>query len=309
MPNTPFPVDPVLTAIAIAYRNERYIADDVLPRTPVARQEFKWHQHRLADGFTLPDTRVGRLSAPNRVTFGFDERTDSTEPYALDMPVPQDDLDNASGTGIDPLGFATERGSELLTLDREVRTSRLVFNAASYATGNVKTTAAAAKWSKPDSKPLHALTDALDGVLMRPNIGILGRPASTALRRNPQIVKAYHGNAGEDGLVPLGFLADLLELDALYVGEARLNVNRPGQNVELHRAWGPHAAFIYRDRTAGAQGGVTFGFTAQWKGRTSRQIRDEDVGADGGIRARVSESVKEIIAAPELGCYFPDVVA
>jgi len=29
MSNTPFPVDPVLTAIAIAWRNDRYIADDV----------------------------------------------------------------------------------------------------------------------------------------------------------------------------------------------------------------------------------------------------------------------------------------
>jgi len=309
MSNTPFPVDPVLTAIAIAYRNGRYIADDVLPRTPVARQEFKWHQHHLADGFTLPDTRVGRLSAPNRVTFGFDEKTDSTVPYALDMPVPQDDLDNASGTGIDPLGFATERGSELLVLDREVRTSQRVFNAASYASGNVKSTAAAAKWSKPDSKPLNTLTDALDSVIVRPNIGVLGRATATALRRNPQIVKAYHGNAGDDGLVPLQFLADLLELEALYVGESRLNVKRPGQQVEVHRVWGPHAAFIYRDRAAGPQSGTTFGFTAQWKGRTARQIRDEDVGADGGIRARVSESVKEVIAAPELGCYFPDVVA
>jgi len=309
MPNTPFPVDPVLTAIAIAYRNDRYIADDVLPRTPVVRQEFKWHQYHLADGFTLADTRVGRLSAPNQVTFGFDEKTSSTEDYALDMPVPQADIANASGTGIDPLGFATERGSELIALDREVRTSRLVFNTASYASGNVKNTAAAAKWSKADSKPLHAIMDTLDECIMRPNIAILGPKVSTNLRRHPQIVKAHHGNAGDDGLVPLQFLAELLELDAIYVGKSMLNIDKPGQDATLQRAWGPHAAFIYRDRTAGAQGGTTFGFTAQWGGRTAKQITDEDVGMRGGIRARVGESVKEIIAAPELGCYFPDVVA
>jgi len=297
------------TAIAIAWRNDRYIADDVLPRTPVARQEFKWHRYRLADGFTLPDTKVGRLSAPNRITFGFDEHTDSTESYGLDMPVPQDDIANASGTTIDPVGMATERGSELITLDREVRASNLVFNTDSYAAANVKTTAAAAKWSKADSKPLHAIMDALDAAIMRPNIAVLGPKTSTALRRHPQVVKAHHGNSGEDGLVPLAFLADLLELDAIYVGKSILNIAKPGQDVALQRAWGPHAAFIYRDRTAGPQSGTTFGFTAQWGGRTARQIIDEDVGANGGIRARVAESVKEVIAAPELGCYFPDVVA
>ena len=40
-----FPVNPVLTAIAIAYRNRRMIADDVLPRTDVGKQEFKYLQH------------------------------------------------------------------------------------------------------------------------------------------------------------------------------------------------------------------------------------------------------------------------
>ncbi|HCF5482095.1 TPA: phage capsid protein, partial [Pseudomonas aeruginosa] len=32
MSNAPFPIDPELTAIAIAYRNGRMISDEVLPR-------------------------------------------------------------------------------------------------------------------------------------------------------------------------------------------------------------------------------------------------------------------------------------
>ena len=38
MSNAPFPIDPELTAIAIAYRNGRMIADEVLPRVPVGKQ-------------------------------------------------------------------------------------------------------------------------------------------------------------------------------------------------------------------------------------------------------------------------------
>ncbi|MDF5840584.1 hypothetical protein P4053_00025 [Pseudomonas aeruginosa] len=77
-------------------------------------------------------------------------------------------------------------------------------------------------------------------------------------------MKAYNGTLGDEGMVPMAFLQELLELEAIYVGEARLNIARPGQNPSLIRAWGPHASFIYRDRLADTRNGTTFGLTGQW---------------------------------------------
>ena len=77
----------------------------------------------------------------------------------------------------------------------------------------------------------------------------------------------------------------------------------------LIRAWGPHAAFIYRDRLADTQNGTTFGFTAQWGGRISGSQFDGDIGLRGGQRVRVGESVKELITAPDLGYFFENAVA
>ncbi|UUE75476.1 hypothetical protein [Pectobacterium aroidearum] len=82
----PFPIDPHLTSIAIAYRNGSLIADSVLPRVPVGKSEFKWWEYDLADGFTLPNTSVGRTSQPNQVEFNATEETSSTSDYALDSP-------------------------------------------------------------------------------------------------------------------------------------------------------------------------------------------------------------------------------
>ncbi|MEM5618478.1 hypothetical protein AAHB60_14900 [Pseudomonas aeruginosa] len=76
------------------------------------------------------------------------------------------------------------------------------------------------------------ITDALDSVILRPNIGVLGRRTATILRRHPKIVKAYNGSLGDEGMVPMAFLQELLELDAIYVGEARLNIARPGTEPE-----------------------------------------------------------------------------
>lgn len=311
MSKAPFPINPVNTAIAIAYRNTRLIADEVLPRVTVTSEDFKYMLHNLADGFTVPDTKVGRKSRVNQVEFSATEETASTQDYGLDAPVPQKDIDNAKNTpGYDPLAKATEQTTNLILLDREVRTSNLVFNPASYGANNKVTLSGSSQWSHADSgNPLHVITDALDSCVMRPNIGVLGRRTSTILRRNPYIVKAYNGTTGEDGMVPLQFLADMLELEAIFVGEARLNISRPGQSANLARVWGGHASFIYRDRLADANSGTTFGFTGQFGSRVSSNDFDRNIGLKGGQMVRVGEQVKELITAPDLGYFFENAVA
>ncbi|GAB2927502.1 phage capsid protein [Rheinheimera gaetbuli] len=310
MSSAPFPTNPVNTAIAIAYRNTRLIADEVLPRVPVDGTEFKYMLHNLADGFTVPDTKVSRKGRVNQVEFSATEETASTEDHGLDAPVPQSDIDKAKNTpGYDPLAKATEQTTNLIMLDREVRTSQLVFNAASYGANNKLTLSGTSQWSHADSSPLPVITDALDDCIMRPNIGVWGRRTSTMLRRHPKIVKAYNGTLGDDGMVPLQFLADLLELEAIFVGEAKLNIARPGQAASLARVWGGHAAFIYRDRLADAKSGTTFGFTGEYGSRTSRNDFDRNIGLNGGQMVRVGEQVKELITAPDLGFFFENAVA
>ncbi|RLM23659.1 phage capsid protein [Brenneria alni] len=306
--NFPFPVDPVLTGITIAYRNPSLIADEVLPRVPVGLKSFKWLKFALGERFSVPNTRVGRKSAPNQVEFSAEEETDSTSDYGLDAPVPQDDIDNAP-KNFDPLGHATEATTDLILLDREVRAANLVFGADSYNATNRTQLAGTAQWSHADANPINVITDALDTLIARPNIAILGRKVATALRRHPTIVRAYNGTTGSDGMVPLAFLADLLELESIYVGSSWVNTAKPGKAASLVRAWGNHASFIYRDRLANTQGRVTWGITAQFGGRVSGAIADPDIGLRGGQRVRVGESVKELVVAKDVGYLFQNAVA
>lgn len=303
----PFPIQAELTAIAIAYRNTRMIADEVLPRVTVGKSDFKYMLHNLADGFTVPDTNVSRTGRVNQVEFGAEEKTASTRDYALDAPVPNDDIANAP-PGYDPLAKATEQTTNLIVLDREVRTSQIVFSGDSYGAQNKVTLSGTSQWSHLESNPLVAIIDSLDSCVLRPNIGVFGRRTSTILRRHPKLVKAYNGSAGEDGMVPLEFLRDLLELEAILVGEARLNIARPGQAVNLARAWGNHASFIYRDRLADASNGTTFGFTAEFGNRIAGSTPDKNIGMRGGEMVRVGESVKELITAKDLGFFFENAV-
>ena len=304
----PFPVDPVLTAIAIAYRNKRMIADEVLPRVPVAKSSFKYKKFDLKDGFTIPNTLVGRTSKPNQIEFGFTEVPGMTQNYALDDPIPNDDIMDAP-EGYNPVAHATEQLANIITLQREIRVAKKVFNPESYGIDNRVTLAGNAQWSDKESSPIKTILTALDTVIMRPNIAIMSRPVWTMLRQHPMIVKAIAPSGTDSGVVSLAAVADLLELDAIYLGEAWLNTSNRGQDAKMARAWGNHCAFIYRDSLATASSGVTFGFTAQWGDRFSGKIEDPDLGGRGGLRVRVGESVDEVICAGALGYLFQEAIA
>lgn len=305
----PFPITPALMAIAIGYRNTSLIADEVLPRTPVGKQEFKYLKHTMGEGFTLPDTRVGRRGKPNEVEFTATEVTSSTEDFGLDDPIPQSDVDNAP-EGYDPIGRAVEGIMDLVELDREVRAASLVFNAAQYATANKVTLSGTSQFSDyTNADPIGVIMAGLDAMVMRGNVMVIGRPAFTKLAMNPKIVKAVLGNAGDSGIATRKQIADLFELEDVLVGEAWVNTARKGQAVTLSKTWGKHLALIHRNKTATTRSGATFGVTAQFGSRIAGSIPDSSIGLRGGQRVRAGESVKEVICASDLGYFIQNAVA
>lgn len=305
----PFPIQPELTAIAIAYHNTRYIADDVLPRIGVGTQEFKYLRYNKEERFSIPDTKVGRRSQPNEVEFGAEELTSATEDYGLDDPVPQADVENRP-PNFDPLGNAVEGITDLIELDREKRTADLVFAAGTYPTGNKVQLTTTDRWSDfAGSDPIADIQTGLDTPIFRPNTMVLGRSVFSVLARHPKIVKAYHGNAGDSGIATREFLAQLFELDQVLVGDSWHNTAKKGQALSLSRLWGNHCALLNINRTANTRRGVTFGLTAQWGGRIAGSEFDSKIGLRGGQRVRAGESVKELVVAPDLGYFIQDAIA
>lgn len=308
MSNAPFPIDPALTAIAIAYHNQLFIADAVLPRVPVGRQEFKWWKYPIEETFRLPDTHVGRRSEPNLIDLTASQQTSSTEDYGLDDLVPNDDINNAA-EGYDPLGRATMQLTDYVELGREKRTADLVFDAAQYPASNKETLTSTDQWSDYEgSNPIAAITEALDACLMRPNIAVMGQAVWTKLSQHPAIVKAVHGNSGDSGIARRQQVADLFELEEILVGVSRYNTARPGQTASLSRVWGNHCALLYRNRLADTRSGMTFGLTAQWQTRVSGQLPEPKIGLRGSTRVRSGESVKELIVAGQTGFLFTDAI-
>lgn len=306
----PFPIDPKLTAVAIAYRNPdiALIADEVLPETPTA-QEFKHLVYDLANGFTVPDAKVARKSMPNEVEFTATEVQGKCEDYGLDDVVPNEDI-QADNQGVDPLGTAVMFLTNLVNLAREQRVANLVFLQGTYPAANRALLAGVTQWSDTvNSDPVVAIGDALDVPVMRPNIGVLGQVTWTKLRRHPKIVQAIRNTNQGAGMVSRQEFADFFELQQLLIGSSFVNTAKKGQAVVTARVWGKHAAFIYRDRAAGPQAGVTFGYQAKFGDKISGTLDEPKIGLAGSQRVRVGERKKEVIAAADLAYFFENAVA
>ncbi len=319
MATAPFVIIPSLAAIAVGYKQANLIADMVLPRVPVATQNFRYLKYNSGDEFLAPDTRVGRKSAPNQIDWSTSELTASVNDEGLDAPVPNADIEawqqaRSAGNGFvsqaDPLQRATTLLMQTVQNRREARAAALVFGAANYGTNNKQTLSGTGQWSDTvNSDPLTYLLLKFDTMIMRPNIGVVGRDVATRLQLHPKMCKAVFGNNTDAGVVSLSAIASLLGLEALYVGDAWVNTAAPGQPATMGRAWGKHASFLYRNMQADPQGGITWGYTAQWGSQIAGTIEDSDVGLRGGKRVRAGESVAELVTANDLGYFVQNAVA
>lgn len=319
MAQAPFVIQPRLTAITLAYRNARLVADDVLPRVPVESEVFKWSQYSKGDAFTIPDTRVGRKGDVNEIDWTATEQTASTKDYGLEDAIPYFDVLGAQAAQkaqgvmpIDPQARSTELLTDLIALDREVRVANVVNSPNTYPAANKTTLSGTSQWSdKVNSDPINAVLTVMDGMLIRPNKMVLGRQVWTALATHPKLIKAYNGTLGDTGIVPKQFVANLFELDDIIVGEGWVNTAKKGQSVSVARVWGKNAVLFYEAPVlASPSGTMTFGFTAQWGERIAGVIeQDSDIGLRGGTRVRVGESVQEVIAASDVGYLFQSAIA
>jgi hypothetical protein len=307
---TPFPVDPVLTGIINSYKNNTLIADLVMPRlTPnLPKKKFTWWSFAFGQFITVQDTKVGRKSSPNEVEFQGDEHEDKTDDYGLDDVIPLDDINNAPA-GYDPRAFSAQKLIDLVLLDREVRVANKAFDESLYPASNKETLTGTDKWSDAASNPIRLISEAADTMVMRPNNMVLGRVEWTGLRTNPTVLQALTVSGSDKGMANKRAVADLLELDDIIIGEGWINRSKKGQAVSMQRAWSGNALLFFKAPLASSIDATpTYAWTAQHGERVSGSIDEPKIGLKGSVRVRSGESVKEVVAAPELGYLLEDVL-
>lgn len=319
----PFPIDPTLTAVAIGYRNPAHtlIGRRVLPPLQVLSEKFKWLEFPLAEGFTVPDARVGRKGKVNQVEFSAEERDSSVEDFGLDDAIPHSDIKEAARARVekrstyDPRSTATEGLTNYIELIREVRAAAVVQDANNYATDKKIALAGNSQFSDfANSDPYGVIDAGMDKTLVyRPNVIAMGQPVWSKLKRHPRLIKAVKGGLTDEGAITKAQFAELFEIkpENLLIGEALLNTSRKGQSPTLSRVWGKSLQLLYIDpaKQVSDDYNVTWGFTAEYGGRIAGSVEDGDIGLEGGERVRVGERVKELVVAKDVGYQIQNAVA
>lgn len=318
-PVRPFSVDPVLTGITIGYTNPdlNLIADRVLPRVEVGGEIFKWMEYPLAEGFTLPDTEVGRKGRVNQVEFTSVEKDGSVKTYGLADVIPNSDISAAKAqrdaglSHYDPKSRATHWLTNLIVLDREVRVAAVVQSPANYAPARVTALAGGQRFDDyTNSDPIDVIKAAIESTLIfRPNTVAMGFPVWSKLRSHPHLVNAVKGNVSSRGIISQQEFKDLFEIPNLLIGEGWVNTARKGQATNLQRVWGKSISLLYIDRQAGPEGGVTWGFSPQFGARIAGALPASNVGLEGGEEVRVGEKITEIVVAKDAGALIQNAIS
>lgn len=308
MPTQVFEPDEQLTAIAIGYKNdkENYIADKILPYIPVESAQFSYNEYPLEEGFSVPDTKVGRVSAPKTVDFSAMKHTAEVEDHALDVLVPNWDKTRAP-KNYDPEGRGVENATNLCMLARELRVAKLVKDPNNYA--YKQTLSGTSQFDNASCDPLGIFVPAIEKMLVSPNALIMSMNVWTKLRLNPNLLKAVHGTAGDKGAVSRQQLAELLEIPEIIIGNSRYNVAKQGQTASIEPCWQDYCGLLYINPNADNNQGMTFGMTARLGDKVAGRIFDPNMGMRGGYKVRSGESIKEVIVAKQCGFLFETPVS
>ena len=303
----PFPVDTARTAIAIGYRNTELIADQVLPYETVPAEKFSYLKHKFADGFTIPDTKVGRKSDPNQVSFSAENLTAQVEAYGLEDFVPQSDIDNAPAP-YSPVDRSVMGIIDLITLDREVRVANLVMTPGNYTT-NKKAMTNNERFGTTNTglDPYEVIAEAINAMLIKPNKSVMGAKLWNYLRKSESLTEAYFGNASSGKVLKKQEFCELFELNELLVGRSFVNTAKKGQAVSLANAWTTNL-LLMNQNTASTNSG-TFGFTARYGNRIAATEQVSKRGLTGGVEIWAGEFVKELICSEPHGYLISNCIA
>ena len=310
MTNTNYVITPEQTGMVIDFKNRENIADQVMPIKKLLSKSssFKYAERNLADGFTVPESMIGRASVPNQITTNVDGKGGVCVDYALTRFIPQQDIDESEGQVGNLTTDALAEIMDNVLLNREKRVAAIVQNKNNYLTNHVVTVGADDKFSSDKSDPLEYLLAMLDKAIVRPNRMIIGQRAWTQLRLHPVIVQAMHRNAGPSGVATRQVVAELLEINEVIVGRSLINANKKGEQLKLEPCWGDNVAFHYYEEIANTSRGLAWGMTFQSGDRVATTTWTDHLGLKGGYEVKAGASWAETVTAPGAGMLLIGVV-
>ena len=295
-------IEAPLSQFSIAYSNGLYIAEQIFPRVPVAKQsdyyyifdKSAWFRDNVAK--RAPGTRAQR--ADYTVTTGSYVAIN----YALAKAVPDEVRDNADNP-LQPDMEATEFVTDALLRGQERRVADLVTASGgwSYAASP------ATQWSASDADPLVDIEAAVNGVVSNigraPNVAVMSWDTWRYLKNHPDLLdRVKYTRAG--GLPMPADLAAWFGLEKVLIGTAIRDTSADGAAFASSYIWGDDFWVGYVAATPSLMT-PSAGYLLEWKSREVRRYREDQERQDV---LEASHYTDEIVSASDAGAIIYDAI-
>jgi hypothetical protein len=256
-------IDKLLSQMALDYRPEGFIADQIMPIVDVDKQSDYYSDFSRADKMRVEDTKRAPDTEARRIEIGVGSGTFFCTNYALQAPVTLEDQKNADPVFLDKIiNGRTELVMDKLLLDWELRVATQVTN-----TSNVGSSSAVSSAWNGAGAPIDDLNTAIDNVRfsngVRPNKMVFGLAAWLSFRRDSTIRNLIFGTNNGGGYPSTAQVAQLFEIDDILIGGAFRNTGQEGQSESLSAIWGDDVLVYYAPPTPNRER-PSFAYSFRW---------------------------------------------
>lgn len=298
-------IDPVLTQLALGYRKNKFIGEQVMPVVMVEKEGVRVPVFGKAS-FVEYETERAPRAASNIITLD----------NANMLPVVLEEHDLAAGVDyreqaesrFDERAKATRRVTEGVQLRQEVDIAKLVQAKSSYHGSLSKDLSSTKQWSDDTSTPIKDIGEAKEAVRAQcgetPNVLVLGASVYKALKFHPGLI-AHLGTAALQ-MLTLDHLKMLFEVDEIIVGESIASPD----GKRLADIWGKFGSLIVRpaiSEHSNDEGVQAFGYTFRRRGMP---MVDRYDGVGGKVEyARYTDIRKAAVVGGSCGYLFDKAIA
>ncbi len=307
---------PLLSQIAVDFKNRDYIADQIL--TPVQVPKMLGQYLAWAEGatFKLPKTEMSEYGQANLLELAASKRSFQLEVYALQAVIDELEREQAPEAQIEMMKVAKLQNA--LLLDREIKVAAQLCSASVIT--QTTDLSGSNMWSSSASNPITAVQTAAASLPKRPNTFLAGRDVINRLRTHPVILTAIQYTE-RGGLAPLNALADVFEVDRVLVGDAFKDTAADGLSASKSQVWqesggGGMALLAYVDPSPPnpLMDSPTLGYLPTLGGgapatRIYKHV-DQAYGTGGGVtRIKAETAYDVLVSAPTMAYLWTSVLS
>src|SRR5574337_10363 len=302
-------IDPILSEVALGYRNPAFVGGAIFPYVPVQQRGGKIISFNK-DDFYLYSAQRAPGANTKRIQFGYGSGSYALEQHALEAVAPWELQQEANTVaGINLQATALRKVQNVIGLRLEKAQADLATTAGNYAASNKTTLSGTAQWSdysgtSAPSKDIETAKDAIRAQIGLPgNTVILSAAVMAKLRQHPAIIDRIK-YTGRD-VVTQDLLAALWGVERVLVGGAVYS-DPSGTMTDV---WGKFVVVAYTTPGSVADlGEPTYGYTYRLDGAPFVETAYEDRNAKSDI-IPVTDEVMPVITAASAGYLISAAIA